>query len=162
MHNHINTYLAPISSVGVSTWTCHPGLTNTDFMASAVQDVVHTAAKNLKSESLHPSLGLSSNLLKGFPKNKKYIHIHYRFLKWWIFHWENKQITLNKPMLCPVLGSPGSPDDLGPRTVVRHIKMSDGTRTTPFLRFQTLPGRSQWVLSGHNSEVGFWRVHKSR
>ena len=29
-------------------------------------------------------------------------------------------------------------------------------------RFQTLPGRSQLVLSGHNSEVGFWRVHKSR
>ena len=34
--------------------------------------------------------------LRGSQKIK---HINYRFPKWWIFHWENKKITLNKPML---------------------------------------------------------------
>ena len=35
--------------------------------------------------------------LRGPPKKTK--HIHYRFPKWWIFHWENKKVTVNNPRI---------------------------------------------------------------
>ena len=40
----------------------------------------------------------------GVPKRLK--HIHYRFPKWWIFHWENEQINLNKIWGGPTLYVP--------------------------------------------------------
>ena len=141
--------------MGVPTWTCHPGHRFHGFSSARCRRSIS------ESESLHPSLGLSWICLRGSPQKNIIIYIY-------IF----------------TIDSPNGGFSVG--KIKNHLKQTHVMSSSWFTsrnwapgplsgtskwamaqvprleRFQTLPGRSQLVLSGHNSEVGFWRVHKSR